>query len=241
MNASLKGFRLFLIIPLVVTLMSGCERADQPSSTTVATPTPEVTVEPTVEPTKQPIKLLNNYDIGVKAPLIRNDEQIGTVRVNQIEKVGINDLTNVKAQENSINFSYSINMTIDLFAGSGATENLTCIPEVFSNGTLVTSVADVGWTGFEKNVSSYNDDYKVTKHIEIGMQPESLSVKKGILALSFKDAQNNSYKTITCDKNWFKKSKKGPDLLTKSKEVKINSLGGAKYAMLPKSVFYEDI
>lgn len=230
MITKLKRFS-FIICMFVLTGCTGIDKQQvaemSPTPTTVPTPAPTPVVTP--EP---------RYGTKTEISLTAGDVWCGTVTVNQIEKVGINDINNEKAISNSINYSYSINVTVRFKSAFDEITNFTCIPKIYNGRKLVSSPALVGWTGFKTTTSVYGGTGGAS--IETGVQPEIRIGKNSRLVLTFKDSEGHEYDSIKMKNGIFKTAKKGPKLLKSSKRVKIKSINGAVYSVVPTKVYFEN-
>ena len=230
MITKLKKFSLVVC----VFVLTGCTSLNQQQamqanqeSVVVETPVPTATTTPK-----------SQYGIKKKIPLTADGVQCGTITVNQIEKVGINDINNEKAMNNSVNYSYSINITVRFKSTYNEITNFTCVPKIYNGRKLASSPACVGWTGFKTVTSVYGGSGSAT--IETGVQPEVRVGKKSQLVLTFQDSEGHKYDTLKMKNGILKKSKKGSKLLKTSKRVKINSVNGAVYSIVPVKVYFEN-
>lgn len=194
-------------------------------------PESEPEPEPKPEPKKWQMKMAKK---GKKIPLTvgKGKKTVGWVRVNQVERLRFADFTNTKAIAASVNCSYSINMTIYL---TRKAERFTCCPVFKKGGNEVSSPADLGWSGFPTELSCYGK--RCTETIEVGVQPEQRG--KGSLILQFEDESGTKYDSVKVDRKTVKKAKKGPKLLKAGKQVKVRSVCGAVYSVVPTAVHRE--
>lgn len=227
------NLKKFSIIACVF-ILTGCADVDQQQ---VSNMNAKVSAIPTATPTPEPTAKLG-YGTKVKIPLTVDDVQYGTVTVNQIEKVGINDVSNEKAVGNSVNYSFSVNITVRFKSAFDEITNFTCVPKIYNGKKLISSPASVGWTGFNTAVSIYGGTGAAS--IETGVQPEVRVGKKSRLVLTFKDSEGHDYDSVKLRDGILKKAKKGPRLLKSLERVKIKSVNGAVYSILPKKVYFEN-
>ena len=154
MITKLKKFSLVVC----VFVLTGCTSLNQQQamqanqeSVVVETPVPTATTTPK-----------SQYGIKKKIPLTADGVQCGTITVTQIEKVGINDINNEKAMNNSVNYSYSINITVRFKSTYNEITNFTCVPKIYNGRKLASSPACVGWTGFKTVTSVYGGSGSAT-------------------------------------------------------------------------------
>lgn len=214
---------------MVMTACCGCSIKKEPEAT--QTPIPTATATATPSPTPKLTK-------GKTTDLVRNGEKIGTVKVNQVERVGFSDFTNTNAVDKEINYSYSVNVTVDLTGFKGKINAFSFEPIIKKGSRKISSIASVGWTGFESMI----DVFKGKKYVlEVGVQPEARDRKGCRYFLQFHDDDGSEYQPIELNRSLFKKAKKGPGLRkNKKKRLKIKSVSGAVYSIVPEKVYFEN-
>lgn len=200
-----------------------------------AEPEVELEVETEAKPEPKPKWKRKTCSIGKKVPLTVNKgkRKVGWVRVNQITRLRFSDFTNTKAIASSINYSYSVNLTVHW--RKGIADGFTCEPVLKKDGAVMSSVADLGWSGFPTEISFYGGGS--TETIEVGVQPEQRG--KGSMTLEFHDGDGTKYDGVKVAPKAIKKAKKGPKMLKAGKQVKVKSICGAVYSVVPTVVHQE--
>lgn len=178
------------------------------------------------------------FDMDDKAPILRNGEFCGYVKVNQIEKLGINDWMNEKCVNANINFSYTINMTV-VFTGAlpnDGQKTVYCRPCLVEGDNVCGDPCIVGWSGFPESAAISENVRSVS--IEYGVQPIKKLSKNTELHLMLYDSDKIAYDTIIMNRSIFKNVKKGPSLITKG-TGKVKSVNGGMYSVGVGKAHYE--
>ena len=154
----------------------------------------ELTTE-TVSSTGLPV-----YTVEDTLPLLANSEQFGSMRINWIQKVGISDFNDTVAAVAGIDYSYSINLAVDMSDVISDGEELIVYVEpaiVTENGKTIGKKCNVGWTGFPKTAQLYDNSSVV--NVEVGLQPEQAVADTDSLVFTVKDNKGRIYDNITLD------------------------------------------
>lgn len=220
---------MFIACAVLTTLLTACGVKDDIVATT---PIPTATIAPTKAPRK-------DWKVHEKIPLETNNGVIGFVRVNQIEKLSFSDWSNHTASKHAINTSYSVNLTVGMLTSPTSSVSLQVIPFFSRDGDEISSLADLGWNGFNATAEFYDGGRK-SFDIEVGVQQEENLQKTDKLCLKFKMSDGTQIKPVYLSNSTWLKAKKGPKVLTAKDEVKIKSITKAVYSITPKKVFFED-
>ena len=173
-------------------------------------------------------------------PLISGGKSYGLVSIKQVEKVGINDWSNITAVQNNIGYSYSINLEYRLDENSELLDGGSLICEAFiesSDGTCFGSPCCVGWSGFPSSVVLVGNN--LSGRLEVGVQPERKLTEDMNLVLKFKDSDKMIFDDIVIGNKIFQNAVKGPSLLEGGESKEITSINGAKYSVQIFDVFSE--
>ena len=189
------------------------------------------TVAPTVSPTRKSEDRVCRT-LKKSVPLYSNGKKVGSVRINRITRLKFGDFTNGTAVSNGMHHSYSVNVTVSLKDGANA---LTFEPVIRKGKKKISSIASVGWTGFDSKVDVY-DGSSVT--LENGVQPEENGGNSFSLKLS--DGSGRKFDSVPISAHLFKKAVSGPGLRSIKKPLRIKSASGAVYAVIPQKVFFEN-
>lgn len=142
------------------------------------------------------------YNVNSSLPLLYNGEKIGVMKINWIQKIGIPDFYNTVASTAGINYSYTINLHLDLSGSLNTGDQLvlTVSPSMKDvNDNKVGKECSVGWTGFAKTAQFY--DKTTETDIEVGLQPEKITESTDILVFDIKDNVGRVYDAIELDGN----------------------------------------
>lgn len=237
------SLRKLLLILIVCLFTTGCSLLQKESSQQVEEPPPQVEesvsqeeilqTEQETELSKKKVKI-KPCSVGKKHSLTIKGKKVGWFRINQIEKVRFADFTNQQAVANSVNYCYSFNVSFR-FKKKRLLEKFTVEPVFKQHGEKVSSLANVGWTGFNNEINFYNGE--VFDTIEVVMQPVQRG--QGSVILKFSDKNNRKYDSVRLKKNELKKAKVGPKLRTAKEEVKVKSVSGAIYSVWPQVINFE--
>lgn len=187
------------------------------------------------EKSKPKKKKIKPCAIGKRHDLTVKGKKVGWFKINQIEKVRFADFTIQQAVEHSVNYCYSFNISFS-FKKSRTLEKFTFEPVFKQHGVVSGSIADVGWTGFDKEINLY--DKERFKTIEVAVQPTVRG--SGSIVLRFSDKDGTKYDSVKLKPKELRKAKIGPKLRGVKKEVKVKSVTGAVYSVWPQVVYFEN-
>lgn len=142
------------------------------------------------------------YDVNSSLPLLYEGEKFGVMKINWIQKIGISDFYDTVASTAGINYSYTINIHLDLSdsLNTGDQLVLTVSPSMKDlNGNKVGKKCNVGWTGFAETAQLY--DKTTETDIEVGLQPEKITENTDVLVLNIKDSIGRTYDAIELNGN----------------------------------------
>ena len=216
--------KFFVVAAILGLCLTGCAENDSDVDF-YATVAP--TVSKTAKPEERACKTLKK-----NVPLYRNGKKVGHVRINRITKLKFSDFTNKTAVSNGVNYSYSVNVTVSLKDG---TNSLTVEPVIKKGKKKISSVASVGWTGFDSKVDIYGGG---STTLESGVQPEENGGDS--FSLRFSDGSNREYASVPVSAHLFRKAVNGPGLRSVKNPLRIRSASGAVYAIVPQKVFFEN-
>ena len=174
-------------------------------------------------------------------PLIYDGNVVGTVRINQVEKLQMTDFTNEVATAAGVSFSYAINMKLNLAAYSGSMITVSCTPSlVDANGNSIGSVGDIGWSGFSSQ-AAYVNDCADDKYVEVILQPEVVAIPEDSkIKLSFSSLDGNTtFSDLYISPTLLYTAKEGPGIKTVSDVTKIESINGASYSIKFHDAHYQ--
>lgn len=194
--------------------------------------TKDVVEEVVEELTEKPKTTVVNK-LWEKYPLYADGKEIGWFRVNRVEKLRFVDVNNEKAKLASVKCCYSVNVTVRTKTDNPV-EVLTFNPEMTKSGKVVSSIANIGWSGFSDDVTFYNG--KGQGSLEVAVQPEVRGVLN--MNLEFSDQNDREYAPVKISKQLIKKAKVGPKLRNKGETVSIKSISGAVFDITPKKSYF---
>lgn len=179
------------------------------------------------------------YSVKDKMPLMSNGHCYGWIRIQQVERLGINDWTNKKAVEAGINFSYTINFRLDYLDPVSDTDQkvIYCLPVLMDDNKTVGESCIVGWSGFSETFQVSKG--QTTSYMEYGVQPVSKITKNTKLVLVLSDSDGVQYDDICINRNALKTAKKGPVLIKSKMSNVIKSINGAKFKTGISKVYAE--
>lgn len=232
---------VLMLYLVLLFLVSGCalgnftqKSSPENSSTEVVASSDAISVDSSttvdIQTRKAPDIIFNGLG---DMPLIFNGNIVGTVRINQIERVGIADFTNEAASAASVDYSYSINMKTNLCGFDQSMLTMKCTPTLVDpEGSQIGSLGDIGWSGFSTQIS-YINDCDTDKYLEVVLQPEVAVIPDGSrIKLSFSSLNDQViFSDLYVDASVLTNAVKGPGLKTVTDVTKIKSINGARYSI----------
>lgn len=179
------------------------------------------------------------YKAGETAALIADGVLYGTLDVNRSVLLGIWDWYNPNALKYGIKNSYAFNLTVSLERYMEDRLMASIEPEftlVDSDGNEYSSSCCVGWSGFNSMLEIYQD--KATKTVEVGMQPNTSTIKGNwLIRIDLYDSSSKTqFEPIYYDMSLLKNAVKGPKIKEAKDVTEIKSVCGASYSFSIDSV-----
>ena len=156
---------------------------------------------------------------------------VGTMRIKQVEHLGISDWFNQKAVDAGVKDSYSITLAIDVSQSVKSYSNykLTVEPTLVSNDQVIGEPCCVGWSGFPTEFEILEGDSK--EWIEVGVQPLVRKLPKNTsLVLKISDSNGKEYQDVIIDKSFLKGVVEGPSLKRLKDESVVELINGATFS-----------
>lgn len=183
------------------------------------------------------------FSINQTIPIISNNELIGTMNVNWIDKIGIWDWYNEEAVYAGIKYCYAVNATIDMTYYLQETSEITLgiTPKLIDDSNKsVGKVCNVGWSGFDQVEQFFIDDAVQT--LEVCIQPiVSDTNEYQYFCLQLSDPQGMiDIDPIYLDVSLLKNAKETVKLHTVQEPVTITSINGAVLRIALGDVYYEN-
>lgn len=170
-------------------------------------------------------------------PVVHDGQLVAQLTVNWIQRVGISDWYNSKANVAGISYSYTCNFHIKCEDGVADTLYVNASIEDESNGTVIGSPCEVGWTGFPKICQFYDNTSELD--FEIGVQPEVANADDGLLIIKITDDDGGAYDDIAFDSSVLKSAEDTVGLENDSRIV--HSINGAIFSVGIDDVSINDI
>lgn len=239
MSSNKKLQILMILSVLMLCFCMGCATNDDDNIVEVRELTETPSPLPIASNTPKPAVIMkSSYKMKEKFPIGTEKKLWGYGKVNRIEKIRFNDWSNAEAMKNSVNYCYSVNITLKRHGKVKSSESIIVEPEFRRNNEKISSPCDVGWSGFSQNAEFYEGgEQSVT--IEVCVQPEQLLRKSDSLVLLVLDSHNTAFMPVKISAKAWGKAVKGPKLQTPGKKLMVTSVTGAKYAIYPRNVYYE--
>lgn len=186
-----------------------------------------------------PSKAEITYLPGETIPIMSCGSIAGYIKVNWVQKLGINDYLNSKAVLRGINSSYTINMNVDFSENIDRGEMLIVSIKPYlisSSGNLIGNPCIVGWSGFSSEAQLYDNDDDT--NIEIGVQPEVEDLNDAIIKLQITDSNGNKYDDVYLSNDYIADASEGSHLVTDSYKT-VHSINGAAFSIGVSNVYCE--
>lgn len=237
-------YKKLLIIFLILITLTGCSNIKQ-SNTTPSSEEQMITTEEITETSTEEVEVpqeIKYWDTNILIPVKYDNNIVGGLTVNFIEKLGIWDFNNAKAVSSSIKKSYVLNLKLDMsnFMNGRSTETIICTPYLLDgNDNIIGESCTVGWSGFNHKAEFFSNDS--TKYIEVGLQPYVNDIKDSYkLKLELQTLSGNiKFQDIYLDINVLKQAKAGAKLLSNKDTTVITSANGAQYSIKINAVYRE--
>lgn len=183
------------------------------------------------------------YEFDETAALLKDGELFGTVTPNFCTRLGIWDWYNTTAVTLGIDYSYSLNMTVDVtpLLEEQETAVLTPAVTIYNNeGKALSSGCEVGWSGFDTKAELYKKTPSTV--LETGIQPTSLVIDEGCyIGIIFSDSvSGKTFDQINFSYSLLENSIQGNTLKTFDERFEIKSINGATYEIVFNKVEHND-
>ncbi|MCM1172508.1 MAG: hypothetical protein NC393_10315 [Clostridium sp.] len=233
-----RSFSVALTVVLAIVL-TGCSEKSEVTETTTSVYVQENTL-------LQEYSLFQSepvvFDSDYAMPIVKNGTLYGQIKINFAEKLGIWDLSNYKANQNGVRFSYAINCSIDMqdYVVPNEMINVILTPEILGyDSSVVGTSGYVGWSGYPESAELYENT--VESNFEVVLQPIVPEREKWkYLVFHLADATNQiQFDDLYVDLKCLDNAPDGAHLLTINDTARISSINGASYTIQFHDVYLE--